>query len=51
MPSSAGAPPADDKPLSLSKKELAEWAELFTRRRTSPGSEAADSDDGDETVN
>jgi hypothetical protein len=47
----AGAPPADDKPLSLSKKELAEWAELFTRRRTSPDSDAADSDGGDETAN
>lgn len=33
---------ASDKPLTLSKKELEEWAEIFTRRRSpkpEPGSE------------
>ena len=29
-----GADEAAEKPVSLSKKELAEWAELFTRRKT-----------------
>lgn len=43
------AAPDEDKPVSLSKKELAEWAELFTRRSGgAPGSGAADDD---ETVN
>jgi len=30
----AAAAEAADKPVSLSKKELEEWAELFSRRRT-----------------
>ncbi len=49
----AAASPADDKPLSLSKKELAEWADLFTRRRTTSegGKPGGDADDDDETVN
>lgn len=38
--------PANDKPVSLSKKELAEWAELFTRR-----SKASETGDDEETVN
>ena len=52
-PGTDAASPADDKPLSLSKKELAEWAELFTRRRTASegGGTGADADDDGETVN
>lgn len=41
----------DDKPVSLSKKELAEWAELFTRRSASPEPGEAAGDEHDETVN
>jgi len=36
-----GAPEAAEKPVSLSKKELEEWAELFRQRRT-PSPDAAD---------
>ena len=43
-----GSEPADEKPVSLSKKELAEWAELFTRRGSTP---AGGADEGGETVN
>lgn len=52
-PGTDAASPADDKPLSLSKKELAEWAELFTRRRTTSegGGTGADADDDGETMN
>lgn len=35
-----GADEAAEKPVSLSKKELAEWAELFTRRKTAAEPEA-----------
>jgi len=32
----AGGPETPEKPVSLSKKEIEEWAELFRRRRTPP---------------
>lgn len=34
-----GEEPPLDKPVSLSKKELEEWAEIFTRRGSKPDSE------------
>ncbi len=33
---------ASDKPVQLSKKELAEWAEIFTRRGSSPPADEAE---------
>jgi predicted RNA-binding protein with PIN domain len=35
-PAEAGTGEGEDKPVSLSKKELEEWAEIFTRRKPAP---------------
>ncbi|MFM7232926.1 MAG: hypothetical protein ACKO3S_13215, partial [bacterium] len=39
----------DDKPVSLSRKELEEWSELFVRRSSKPASsESKDAEDDDD---
>jgi hypothetical protein len=37
-PGEAGGEAGEEKPVSLSKKELEEWAEIFTRRKPAPES-------------
>jgi hypothetical protein len=43
---SPATPEAPEKPVTFSKKEVEEWAEIFTRRRPPPG-ETLDEGEGE----